>query len=274
MADNHDSGGCSSPHSPLTFNANHPAQPNGVTWLKTRFERLLPHRQCRFCQGWCRDNPLCPNCLQALTDTQERCIQCALPLKPTTSDKPLTCGECISNPPAFSQSITAGHYQAPINHWINNFKIRRDLRDGHLLSRLLLTKVQTHYADQPLPQLLIPVPLHWSRLLGRSFNQSAWLAQQLKKALGINTILVLKRHSQGRAQKQLNRAQRQKNLKNAFSLKTSSMSALEGKHVALIDDVVTTSATARVISQQLKDVGVARIDIWSLARTDKTDFHH
>ncbi len=242
--------------------------------LKVTLESLLPHRQCRYCLNRCRSNSLCPPCLQALTDQKERCVQCALPLTQSTGPQQPSCGECQSNPPAFNQSVTGGDYHPPINHWLNNFKRRRDLRDGQLLFQLLLTQIEIRYVDQPLPQLLIPVPLHWSRLLVRSFNQSAWLTQQLHRALGIDTLLALKRRPQRHSQKQLNRKERQRNLKTAFSVKASAAPSLAGKHVALIDDVVTTSATARAISRQLKDAGVARIDIWSLSRTDKTNFQH
>lgn len=243
-------------------------------WRLRALAPLLPAQQCRLCQGFCRDIALCQACMQSLADTQSRCIQCALPLKLHSPQLRISCGECLSNPPPFNESITAGDYQTPISQWLNNFKVRRDLRDGHLLYQLLLTKLRAHYAYRPLPQLLIPVPLHWSRLLQRSFNQSAWLAQQLHAALGIYAVPALKRNARGRTQKRLNRGQRQKNLRAVFSVKAFAEPILAGKHVALIDDVVTTSATARVISQVLRDAGVAKIDIWSLARTDKTDFHH
>ncbi|MGH1372705.1 MAG: ComF family protein [Cellvibrionaceae bacterium] len=259
---------------PLSPSMLSPTQASPKVWLKRALESTLPDRQCRLCCGWCRHSPLCPACLQALTDKQVRCLSCALPINHQTGDEPVLCGECVSHPPAFSQAVTAGHYQAPINHWLNNFKVRRDLRDGHLLLQLLIAQIRRHYTQQPLPQLLIPVPLHWSRLLSRGFNQSAWLAQQLHKTLGIDTQMALVRHSRRQAQKQLNRTQRQQNLNTAFRIKASLAQSLIGKHVALIDDVVTTSATVRAISQRLKHAGVAKVDIWSLARTDKTDFHH
>lgn len=246
---------------------------NSLLRLKT-LSPLLPAQQCRLCQGFCRDDALCQACTLSLADTQSRCIQCALPLKSDSHPPRISCGECLRNPPPFNESITANHYQAPINQWLNNFKVRRDLRDGHLLHQLLQTKLRAHYKYQPWPQLLIPVPLHWSRLLQRGFNQSAWLAQQLHTSLGIEALPALTRHARGRTQKRLNRSQRQKNLRTAFRVKTYAEPILAGKHVALIDDVVTTSATARVISQALLNAGVAKIDIWSLARTDKTDFQH
>lgn len=237
-------------------------------------ERLMPKRLCRYCHGLCHNAPLCAACLQALTDRQARCYRCALPLFSQSYEHRLYCGECLSRPPAFERSVTAASYQPPINHWLNNFKLRRDLRDGHLLYQLLLAQIERQYQDQELPQRLIPVPLHWSKLFLRSFNQSAWLARQLQKSLHIDTFDALSRNSSRWAQKQLNRHQRQRNLKGAFCVKPLEPSILQGQHVALIDDVVTTSATVRVISQQLIDAGVARVDIWSLARTDKTGFHH
>ncbi len=256
---------------PLTEPLNPAKTPRHWTRM---VDSLMPERLCQYCHGLSQNGSLCQACLQVLTDRQTRCYQCALPLLSQSHDDHRSCGECLSKPPAFERSVTAGSYQPPINHWLNNFKLRRNLRDGHLLYQLLLAQIERLYRGQALPKLLIPVPLHCSRLFLRSFNQSAWLARQLQKSLRIDTLNGISRSSSGRAQKRLNRRQRQHNLNGVFHIKPLALSILRGQHVALIDDVVTTSATARVISQQLIDAGATRVDIWCLARTDKTGFQH
>ena len=240
---------------------------------------LMPHRQCRLCQGLCRGEALCCGCLQQITDRKQRCYRCALPLpelppNPPSSGAMRICGECLGQPPAFTTTVTAGCYRTPINHWLNNFKERRDLRDGRLLCQLLSARLQPHYAEDDWPEALVPVPLHWQRLLLRGFNQSLWIARDLHRVTRIPVITPLSRRRSRHEQKELSKSARRANLRRAFVVENQSKAMVQGKHLALIDDVVTTTATVRIISQRLLQAGARRGDVWSLARTDKTGFQH
>ncbi len=251
---------------------------------------LLPQQSCRYCQLHPPETdleyqiPLCHQCRELIFPRRNRCYQCALPLPESSCDTaselsqerdstPL-CGECLRARPAFTRTVCAGDYRTPISHWINNFKLRRDVRDGYLLTQLLNTEVVRQYQSDPLPQIAITVPLHWSKRLYRGFNQSAWIAQQLAPSVHFELLDGFLKDYSWRDQKQLNRQQRQRNLRGKFHLKANIRAQIQGKHLVLVDDVITTSATARVLSQLLTSAGAARVDLWALARTDKTDFQH
>tara|TARA_B100000446_G_scaffold69292_1_gene65811 strand:+ start:3555 stop:4256 length:702 start_codon:yes stop_codon:yes gene_type:complete len=228
--------------------------------------------------------PLCRQCRELVFPRRNRCYRCALPLPESSGgsireltqelDSTLLCGECQHKAPAFTRTVCAGDYRTPISHWINNFKLRRDVRDGYLLTQLLNEEVARQYTGDALPHIAIAVPLHWSKRLYRGFNQSAWIAQQLAPSVHFELLDCFRKDYSRRDQKQLNRQQRQRNLRGKFHLKANIRSQIQGKHLVLVDDVITTSATARVLSQQLMSAGAARVDLWALARTDKTDFQH
>lgn len=100
----------------------------------------------------------------------------------------------------------------------------------------------------------------------RGYNQSQLIAQYLASQVKRPLKSVLQKQTRTPAQKGLTRQQRQKNLQSSFACKQK----VEGKHIALIDDVMTTGATAEAASHLLKRHGAKRVDIWTLARTPKT----
>ncbi|GAB3097359.1 ComF family protein [Aestuariicella hydrocarbonica] len=235
-----------------------------------------PRQACRYCAAATESGALCSRCEQALQDLRQRCFQCALPL----TDSAGICGECLANPPCFDRTVCGDSYQPPFSHWLQNFKDFRDLRDGHLLTRRLIQQLERAYpSTDGRPQALIPVPLHWRKALWRNFNQSCWMARQLGRHFNIPVIQALHRTQPGDDQRHLSRQERQRNLRGVFRLhprcqRASIWPSLHNKHVALIDDVITTTATARAISRELRHQGIGRVDIWSLARTDKTHLHY
>jgi len=253
--------------------------------LQQLFNDVTP-QTCRLCQAPCEllggkttntttapaplNSPLCQACYDTLGDHPWRCYCCALPL--TSADAQL-CGECLKQPPAFTRSLTACDYQAPASQFIQRFKYRRQLADGSLLCQRLLDRIQQQYHPQTLPNALMAVPNHWRRQLARGYNQAAWLTQQLSRELNIPQIAPLKRHNYSHAQQGLGRAERLRNLRHSFSCPSSpalNPELLAGQHIALVDDVVTTTATSNTISTLLMNLGASRVDVWSLARTPKS----
>lgn len=229
---------------------------------------LSPPQCCRYCAQPAAGEALCAPCSEALQDRRPRCRLCALPL----ADIAGICGECLASPPAFTRTVCADSYHPPISHWLQNFKDFRDLRDGHLLAQRLIRTLDQHYADaSQRPDYLLPVPLHWRKALWRSFNQSAWLTQQLHRHFGIPVMPALQRTRAGSDQRHLDRRQRQRSLHGVYRLRPHYRQALDNRHVAVVDDVMTTTATARAISRELRRQGVGRVDIWCLARTGKRD---
>ncbi|UTW44154.1 ComF family protein [bacterium SCSIO 12696] len=205
--------------------------------------------------------PLCHPCQMELPWLHHHCQQCALPL--IQNDKEQLCGECLSSTPPWQQCIAAFEYQPPISQLISHYKHSANFAAGRVLATLLHTKI-TLSLDGALPQLILPVPLHWRRQLSRGFNQSYDLARQLSARLGIAcNYRYLRKHHHTPPQQGLPRKQRQKNLKGQFSV----AKPVTDLHIALVDDVVTTGSTARAVASLLVASGAARVDLWCVART-------
>ena len=208
---------------------------------------------------------LCVSCESELPWLGTRCQVCALPLPHAG----LTCGGCLRRPPRFDRVEAPWRYAFPVDSLITRFKHQAKWPLGRLLGELLSHHL-LHAFDEGLarPDLLLPVPLAERRQRQRGFNQAALLAQWLSEQLQ----LPLQHHWLQRvidtpAQQQLDAATRKRNLRRAFALAPAS--AVSGLHLALVDDVLTTGATAESLARLLKQAGAARVDIYCLARTPK-----
>lgn len=231
--------------------------------------KLLP-TQCLLCGESLHGDLLCEGCLYDLPWAQaykNTCQQCALALETTAN----YCGHCLKKPPAFSRSYIPFAYQHPLTPLIHRFKYRRQLTSGKLLGQLLAQYMMSDCATKPdwqAPDLLIPTPMHWMRRWQRGFNQAEVLAQHLARAtqISLNSRLI-QRQQRTPAQKELTREERQQNLRRAFFIPAKAQQQIAGKRIALIDDVVTTTATMRELSQLLIKAGAKDVQIWALART-------
>ena len=232
--------------------------------IKSSLRHLLPTARCRYCRE--RSNAgLCPDCEVRLGALQpQRCQRCGLP---RASQETGACGSCLRDPPPYARLVTAFDYGPPIDSWVNNFKHRRDLRDGHLLAAQLTRTIKETYISSKLPDALVPVPLHWRRQLWRSFNQADWICDRLGRNLRLPAIHPLRRIHGGHTQQGLQRRQRQHNLKQVYRLPECCQHLVRNRHLALVDDVVTTGATVSALTTLLTRAGAARVDVWCLART-------
>jgi len=203
---------------------------------------------------------ICNACLADLPHNTNSCRICALPLTQYSSDHPV-CGNCLRQTPPFDSCHAAFTYSFPISNLISRFKFSNKLENGRLLSSLLIRSIEANRL--PLPGLILPVPLHRSRLRERGFNQAMELAQPLGRHFGIPVdIKSCKKIRPTEAQSNLHKRERQRNIRGAFSLQTK----LEHAHVVLLDDVVTTGSTVGELARLLKHNGVQRVDVWALAR--------
>ena len=208
---------------------------------------------------------ICTNCEAELPWLGGHCQVCALPLP----SQGLTCGACLKKPPSFTKVEIPWRYAFPIDSVINRFKHQARWPLGRLLGELLSQHL-LHAFDEGLarPDLLLPVPLADKRQRQRGFNQAAMLAQWLSTALQLpQQAHWLQRTLDTPAQQQLDAATRKRNLRKAFALAPASQ--ISGRHVALVDDVLTTGATAASLARLLKKAGAARVDVYCLARTPK-----
>lgn len=225
---------------------------------------LLP-TPCLLCGSKHSHTPelICQCCFDALPTLEShlyRCSCCALPL---TSSANL-CGQCLTYPPAFTRAYIPFLYGHPLDSLIHQFKYRRQLASGKLLGELLLETVQRETVR---PDLIVPTPIHWQRRWSRGFNQTEVLAHQLGKSLSIPVIYACLQPVGAHSQKELSRIERFKNLRRRFVIDPNAKVQIRNAHIALLDDVVTTTATARALSELLVSAGAKRVDIWALART-------
>ena len=210
-------------------------------------------------------SPVCTACETELPWLGDHCQTCALPV-PAAG---LTCGHCLQQPPAFEQVIAPWTYSFPVDSLITRFKHNAKWPFGRLLAELLVQYLQHRFEDDlPRPDVLIPVPLAKQRLRQRGFNQAAMLAQWLGADLEIpcdERLLLRTRDTD--AQQALNAESRRNNLRSAFALTPGAV--IKGRHLALVDDVLTTGATAQALARLLMNAGAARVDVYCLARTPK-----
>lgn len=204
---------------------------------------------------------LCAACYQILPMPQHSCSCCATPLPATTQP---FCGSCLKTPPPFTKVITPYLYQTPMDYLITKLKFHNQLVYAKILGLLLAEHLQQHYRDRDKPQIIIPIPLHKSRLRERGFNQSLEIAKPIAKIfrIPINKYECI-RHKNTEPQSLLRSKERKENIHNAFSIKSSFIGRYE--HVAMIDDVITTGDTVREFCHQLQRAGVQKIDVWACA---------
>lgn len=219
---------------------------------------------CPLCDGPGESAGLpCHHCEAELPWLTSRCEICALPLP----GHGLVCGQCLRRPPAFSRVEVPWRYAFPIDSLITRFKHQAQWPHGRLLGELLARHLQHAFADGlPRPQALLAVPLGRKRLRQRGFNQAQMLADWLASALQLQAPdNWLARPREGAHQQDLNARARRRNLHQAFSL--CPPAAVAGLHLALVDDVLTTGATAEALARLLRQAGALRVDLYCLART-------
>lgn len=240
---------------------------NCQPWLKALVYKCTNiNHICLLCDEPAKQaHPLCVACEQELPWLNEFCMRCALPL-PMSG---LTCAQCSRRAPAFDQVVALWHYGFPVDTLISRFKHNRQWPLGKLMSEMLGHGLQHRYAEGlAKPDLLLPVPLARRRQRQRGFNQAGMLARWLSKCLAIQCDeQLLLRTRDTPAQQSLDARARRRNLQQAFALLDAG--ALRGRHVAVVDDVLTTGATAQAIATLLRAAGARRVDVYCLARTAK-----
>jgi ComF family protein len=199
---------------------------------------------------------LCQACAADMPRNRVCCARCALPLE---SPAPL-CGRCQKRGPPWDAAWAPFRYEWPLAPLEARFKFGGDLAAGRTLAALWCV------APPPagMPAAIVPVPLHRSRLRRRGYNQALELAQLLGRHFGVPVLRdTLRRVRATAAQTELTAVQRRRNVRGAFS---AAFGDDVPQHVAVLDDVFTTGATLAECARMLKKAGVARVDVWALAR--------
>ena len=223
-------------------------------------QTLLFPSTCRLCGAASGHVPgLCMPCLADAPWITTACPCCGRALPATQEVQ--RCGRCQRRPPAFDATTALFHYRPPVDHLIKRMKFAGELTLVPVLASLLAARLGTRAAS--LPELLIPVPLHPTRLRERGFNQATELARRLGRELDIETGLrCCQRHRNTQPQSLLSPTARRINLRNAFSVHGTP----RARHIAIVDDVMTTGHTGNELARVLKQSGVERVEVWVIAR--------
>ena len=225
--------------------------------------------QCEVCRQWCGEgrSALCGDCVARFAAAVPRCGRCGLRMGLATP----ACGACLRTPPPFEHTVCVADYGFPWDRLIADFKFegRAELA-GMLAARLHAAWLHTAWQQTATPavSLVLPVPLSANRLRERGYNQAWELARRVAARTGLAARPdLLLRPWETAHQADLNRAARQQNLRSAFMVDPRQRSRLTGQRVALVDDVMTTGATAREAAAVLLRAGAAAVDVWVIART-------
>jgi ComF family protein len=228
-------------------------------WLNIIQEHLLPPT-CILC-----GNPglsgldMCATCYQLLPRNNPCCARWA-EILPAPIASPTLCGRCLSNNPAFDQVTAPFIYQEEIQFLIAGLKFGKQFKNARLLGLLLSEHLQIISEK---PDCIIPVPLHAARYRERGFNQAAEIAKTVSERLSIPANYgSCIRHKNTPHQTGLPAKVRRKNVSSAFSVQKP----LHARHVALLDDVMTTGSTVQALASNLKKSGVSQVDVWVCAR--------
>ena len=196
---------------------------------------------------------------------ESRCERCAIRLAAGES----SCGACLQHPPEFDRALAAVDYGWPWNELLSRFKFRAQPELASMLAERIIAAVERQGTAQA--NLLVPIPLSDQRMGERGYNQSWELARRIGHRLGIAALANgLTRGRDTAHQVGLERAARETNLRHSMWANAHSASKLRGRRVVLIDDVMTTGATAAVATEAIRAAGAQHVQVWVLARTPRT----
>lgn len=216
-------------------------------------QHLFPHR-CILCLAPGDAQDLCAACRTELPWLGPSCPRCAVPLPGSG----MLCGRCLRRPPPQFATIAALHYAFPVDRLLLHLKFSNGLVAGRILGELLASALARAAAD-----LIVPVPLHRRRLRDRGFNQAHELSTPVGKALRIPVVPHgCKRTRATPPQTGLKGRARRRNVADAFV----AAGFVAGKHVAVVDDVVTTGSTVAAVATALQKAGAASVQVWCVAR--------
>lgn len=163
----------------------------------------------------------------------------------------------------YDAAMSFGEYTGTLRSLIHLFKYGKIAPLADPLGRLLLRTLPR----ESVFDAIVPMPLHWKRRWQRGFNQAELLARAVAKGTGLHVCNAVSRRKSTQPQAGLTSAERRANVIGAFNVKRRR--GIEGRHVLLIDDVLTTGATAGACAAALKRAGAARVTVLTLARVDR-----
>lgn len=222
-------------------------------------ERLMFPPLCLVCGLTALAGDLCGGCAGDFPANRSCCTRCGLPLALPVA----LCGHCLQRPPPFERAYIPFRYGPPLDGLVTRFKFGANLAAGRVLAEQWLACEPR--APELAGHVVVPVPLHRNRLRQRGFNQSLELAKRIARTLALPLARdALERRRDTVAQSELGAAERRRNVLGAFA----ASSDVTGRRVALVDDVVTTGATAVACAIALRRAGAQAVTLVAMARAD------
>lgn len=243
-------------------------------WLKNRqllgvdtLKQVLFRQNCVLCNAninapQTSNHAVCRPCLNDLPwHPTNSCPQCGL----TSSS--MVCGRCLNSPPDFDATKAIFLYAYPVDVMMQRYKYGNMLNLGNTFGDFLTEKVNVEDCLKNI-DLIIPMPMHPQRLKERGFNQALEIAKVLtkdcKEKLDYNSV---ERQTLTPPQASLPLKERIKNIKGAFKVKADKLDKLQGKRIAIIDDVMTTGASLNELAKTLKKAGASHVECLVVVRT-------
>lgn len=211
------------------------------------------------------DSGLCAECFNEINFiSAPYCQKCGHPFEVNPSGKKMLCGKCMQkNKTPFRLCRSAVHYDEASKNIILAFKFMDRTDNAKTLAKWLNLAGKDIWEQGV--DLMMPIPLHFTRLLKRRYNQCSLLTAELSKITGIQAnYQCLVKHRKTRPQVEFSGHERIKNLKGAFSVKHQEQ--IQGKRIVLIDDVMTTGSTLKECASVLKKAGAKSVDALTVAR--------
>ncbi|WP_298985404.1 ComF family protein [uncultured Roseibium sp.] len=211
-------------------------------------------------------NSLCADCWQAMPFIDKPwCHRFGSPFSYDVGEMAWS-PRAIANPPVFERLRAAALYEGPARDLVLAFKFSKRRELAEPLARWMARNGQEFLSPD---SVIVPVPLHWLRLVSRRFNQSADLAKEIAAGCGgAFEPEMLKRRKRTRQQVGLSAEERRMNVRSAFAVDPRRETQLQGRHVVLIDDVMTTGSTISACSKTLLSAGAHSVDVLTFALAD------
>ncbi|WP_298863597.1 ComF family protein [uncultured Gimesia sp.] len=196
-------------------------------------------------------------------EVEQSCDLCGAPVGPHL-DTSAGCSYCQNERFLFTRAVALGKYQGALRQLILNLKQNHGAYLGGSLGGLLYYRNQETF-EKLAPDLIIPVPLHWTARLLRSHNPASIIAEALSHRLQAKYFgNILAKRKRTPAQTSLTLSNRRKNLRDAFAIRRCKQ--IVGQKILLVDDVMTTGSTANAATRVLLDAGASEVNVAVVAR--------
>jgi ComF family protein len=219
---------------------------------------------CAVCRGWGTQR-ICGDCVARFAQPVPRCQACALEVPVGVT----LCGDCLKHPPPWERALAAVDYLHPWDGLLSRFKFHAALDLAPALAQRVLDAHRLDPASRH-PGLLLPMPLNPARLRERGHNQAWELARRLGTLLDCPAdAQLLLRPRDTPHQTTLALSARAANVQGAFAVEPRRLAEVRGRELTLVDDVMTTGASAAEATRVLLQAGAARVQVWVVARTPR-----